>query len=182
MLCRLRIHSSRTLLKTGLLLLLQLLTLLLAGQIIYTSTVDVGAAPGFNSETDPERPADVKWLHLCRQVRCRRMMPKQRISTTMPLQLRSETLCHKSLSVDTRFYGQDQYHKLLNHLQQDLENAIAAGEVNAVVNLVNQRQHRLDLDSKWSSSDTAKDVYNFKRPFCTDRNGGLDIIQHILIR
>ena len=39
--------------RNGFIAIITSLTLLLAGQIIYTSTMDAGAAPGFNSETDP---------------------------------------------------------------------------------------------------------------------------------
>ena len=165
--------------KNGLITAVTALTLLLAGQIIYTSTVDVGAAPGFNSETDPN------------------VLPMLNGFTSLPSSTmqendaKTEDINNNASTAEIRdAFVTNRYPSTLastdkisiteafGPLQQDLENAIAAGEVNAVVNLVNQRQHRLDLDSKWSSSDTAKDVYNFKRPFCTDRNGGLDIIQH----
>lgn len=165
--------------RNGFIAIITSLTLLLAGQIIYTSTMDAGAAPGFNSETDPNVLPMLDGF---------KSLPS---STMQENDDKTENINNNATSAEIAdAFTTNRYPSTLattdkisitvafGPLRQHLEDAIVAGEVDDVVDLVNQHEHRLDLDDKWDSSDTAKDVYDFKRPFCTTRNGGLDIIQH----
>lgn len=164
--------------RSGLFVIITSLTLLLAGQIVYINTMSANAASGFNSETDPNvlpmldgfktlpsstiQENDQKVKSINNNATADEVADAYK-TNKYPSTLASD----KRISISVAF----------GPLQTYLEDAVADGDLDEVVDLVNQKSHLLDLDSKWESSDTAKDEYDFQRPYCTSRTS-LGITQY----
>ena len=156
------------------------LSLLVGGQAFYKNVINVGAVPGFNSEVDPNvipmingftsLPSSTIQENDQKAIQINNSATAAQITDAQSTHRYPASLATQNRISISRSFGP---------LQQELLDAVAAGEVNDVVDLVNQRQHILELDDYWASSDGAKDVFQFQRPFCTSRGTvASQIIKH----